>query len=302
MKKIIIVFSVIVSIMAIGYFCLSFLVPKEQPPVNEEMIQSVTTTVRNEPTEYVQRELSIAGPSGKIVAELYLPQSSQPVPLAIYAHELGMTREAGEMYAEFFARQGIATVVFDFAGGSPSSQSEGSTENMTIRSEVSDLQAVIAYAQQLQEINTNHIHLIGASQGGLVAALTAAERPTQIRSLTLLYPALLIPEVIRQLTQVTGGDRYQVTNLFGVYPISRAYVDDAFDIQVYETIGAYQGPVLLVHGTQDPIVDVSYSRQALGTYSNARLEVVEGAGHSFTDTYFEEVSQKILGFLKENNE
>lgn len=304
MKRIFMIVVIVLSIIALFIFIRGQFFSGEMTPVTEERMVittttgSETTTATPIETTYEQRDITVAGSMGELVGELYLPQTTQPVPIAIYAHELGMTREAGRMYAEFLASNGIATLLFDFAGGSPSSQSAGAIDEMTISSEVDDLKAVIAEVQTWSEVDATQIHVIGASQGGLVAALTAAQLPTQIRSLTLLYPAFLIPEVIRQLTQVVGGDRSLVTSLFGVYPISRAYVDDAFNLQVYETIGQYQGPVLMVHGSNDPIVDVSYSKRAVETYQQAQLMVIDGAGHSFTDEYFAQVSPQLLRFVQ----
>ena len=47
------------------------------------------------------------------------------------------------------------------------------------------------------------------------------------------------------------------------------------------TIRAYRNPVLIIHGTDDPVVPLSYSERAAETYENAELKIIKGAGHGF---------------------
>lgn len=39
---------------------------------------------------------------------------------------------------------------------------------------------------------------------------------------------------------------------------------------------------MIIHGTSDNIVPISYSERAVTTFPNARLVVIDGAGHGFT--------------------
>lgn len=262
-------------------------------------VQETTQTVLNQTYGVQQTAISVTSNGRQLVGELYQPITNELVPVAIYAHELGMTQEAGRPYAKYLAEHGIATVIFDFSGGSPDSRSEGDTATMTITSEEQDLEAVMTAVRLYEGIDASQLHLIGASQGGLVAALTAAANPTEVKSLTLLYPAFLIPEVVRQLGEALGG-RQQVTSLFGAYPIGQAYVNDVWNMDVYNTIGNYHGPVLIVHGQQDPLVDISYSTRAQEVYDDATLKIIPDAGHSFLDNSFGTVSQMIGDFIANN--
>lgn len=296
--KIILSLLVLVGIGVGGWYYWQWTQTQPSSEVSTELTSQLAPSqvtlqpIPNPSYSVTQQSVTFMSNGNRLVGELYLPQSDQQVPLAVYAHELGMNRDAGRPYAEFLAQRGVATIIFDFAGGSPSSESDGNPDEMTISSEVADLEAVITQAQELPGVDASQVHVIGGSQGGLVAALAAAQHPQLVRSLTLLYPAFLIPEVIRQLAQV-AGNRNAVTSLFGVYPIGPAYVSDVWDMDVYSTIGRYTGPVMILQGSQDPLIDVSYAQQAISIYPNAQLHVIEGAGHSFTDEHFEEASQYI---------
>ena len=49
----------------------------------------------------------------------------------------------------------------------------------------------------------------------------------------------------------------------------------------FETIGKYKGKVLIIHGTDDKVVPLDYSRRAQSTYRNAELKIIDKAGHGF---------------------
>jgi len=71
---------------------------------------------------------------------------------------------------------------------------DSNTVNMSIRDEQSDLAAVIDYFSQRQYVDKNRIVLIGESQGGLVACLTASAMPEKIHKLVLAFAAFCIPD------------------------------------------------------------------------------------------------------------
>ena len=49
----------------------------------------------------------------------------------------------------------------------------------------------------------------------------------------------------------------------------------------FDIIGNYKGNVLIVHGTDDKVVPVDYSKRAQQTYQHAELKIIEKAGHGF---------------------
>lgn len=58
-------------------------------------------------------------------------------------------------------------------------------------------------------------------------------------------------------------------------------------------------PVLMVHGAQDIGVPVQYARRAAASFPNARLEVIENAGHWTQRDYPERFNALLLAFLAE---
>lgn len=54
-------------------------------------------------------------------------------------------------------------------------KSDGNTTDMSVLTEVKDLEAVIEYAESKTYTNSSKILLMGCSQGGFVSVITAAK-------------------------------------------------------------------------------------------------------------------------------
>lgn len=98
---------------------------------------------------------------------MYIPQNAgEKMPAVISSHGFGGTHSVGTRYAENLAENGYVVYCFDFCGGSPSSQSDGSTLEMSLFTEKADLEAVIAMVQGLDYVDSDNLFLMGTSQGG----------------------------------------------------------------------------------------------------------------------------------------
>ena len=153
---------------------------------------------------------------------------------------------------------------------------------MSVKGEVSDVQAIIDYFKSQPDVDATRIVLVGESQGGLVSALTAASRPKDVSQLVLIYPALCIPD--------NWNERYpkveeipDTTRLWNV-PLGRPFFLEIRDLDVYKEIKRYKGQVLIIHGDKDQVAPLSYSERAVKTYKKAKLEVIPNARHGFNPT------------------
>jgi dienelactone hydrolase len=205
-------------------------------------------------------------------------------PVAIVSHMFMVNYKLVEKYARFLAEQGYLAVCYDFNGGGLFSKSDGKSVDMSVLTEVKDLEAVIAYARSLP-YTSNELLLMGCSQGGFVSGLAAAKPETEVDKLVLFYPALCIPDDARAGRMMFA--RFDQQNIperinCGPMKLGRCYVADVIDMDPYEEIKGYHGPVLIVHGTKDGIVKLDYSRQAQRAYPNAKLHIIEGGAHGFS--------------------
>ena len=85
---------------------------------------------------------------------------------------------------------------------------------------------------------------------------------------------------------------------FNWLTLGKAYAADVWDYDIYAEIGAFQKPVLLLHGDKDKLVPVSYAERAAEVYPDAEYHVIEGAGHIFYGSAFDRACDYILQYLR----
>lgn len=199
----------------------------------------------------------------------YKPQGEN-LPIAIVSHGFMAFQDTVRQYTEALAEMGYVAYCFDFCGGSVvKGKSDGKTTEMSVLTEVSDLETVIDYAKGQAYTDENHILLMGCSQGGFVSAITAAKGKHRIEKLILFYPALCIPDDARagkmMLAKFDPNNIPELVNC-GPMKLGRCYVSDVIGMNPYEEIKDFAGDVLIVHGTKDDIVKLEYSQKAYETY------------------------------------
>lgn len=208
------------------------------------------------------------------------------LPVAIVCHGFMAWQDTVRHYAIELAKLGYCAYCFDFCGGSVlgKGKSDGETTQMSVLTQVRDLEAVIDYAQSLP-YNGKTLLLMGGSQGGFVSALVAAKHGETVDKLVLLFPALCIPDDARAGRMMFA--RFDPQNIppiihCGPMKLGRCYAADVIDMDPVRQISSYRGPVLILHGTKDSIVKLSYSQQAQQAYPNAKLHIIDGGAHGFS--------------------
>ncbi len=252
----------------------------------------------NLPTyDYHQQEIELENQGQHIYGIAYIPDTGEnKVPLVICAHGLGGSYRSNAAYAEQLASHGIAAYCFDFRGGG-GSRSEGDTTEMSVMTEVSDLEVIMEAASEWDFVDGNRIVLLGTSQGGITSAIAAARHTDRISGLVLMYPAFLVSDAIHE--QFDSLEEVPDSFRFNWITAGRPYVEDMWDYDVYEEIGNYTDKVLLLHGSADNIVPLSYSDRAAEVYEDVEYHVIDGAGHGFSGSAFEEAVRYIFDYLQQ---
>ncbi len=226
------------------------------------------------------RELLIEQKNGKkIYGVISNPHKAGKHGVAIISHGFNGTHHFGKDYFKTLNDLGFAVYTFDFPCGSIHSQSDNNTMEMSVSDEKNALKEIVAYFQKQKDIDRSKIVLIGESQGGLVSALAASELKKQVSRLVLIYPALCIPD--------NWNERYprvedipEVSEIWGV-KLGKKFMMDIRNMKPFELIGSYKGNVLIIHGTNDKVVPLDYSKRATETYQNATIKIIDKAGHGF---------------------
>jgi pimeloyl-ACP methyl ester carboxylesterase len=172
-------------------------------------------------------------------------------------------------------------------------------------------------ANLLTELGISPAHVVGASMGGMIGQMLAAEHPEAVRSLVSIMsttgnrwrgqPAL---SVYRYLLQPPPHDRdayiQRSAEVFGLvgstgFPRDEQYIreraarsyDRGFDVRAGgRQLGAIvasgdrtkklkriKAPTLVIHGTVDKMIRPSGGRATAKAIPGARLMMIEGMGH-----------------------
>lgn len=210
---------------------------------------------------------------------LYRPDGPEKVPLVVCSHGLGSHYQSMQPWAEQLSRLGLAAFCFDFRG-TGSTLSTGDPTEMSVLTETQDILQLLDAAAGWDGIDAERIVLFGESQGGMASAVAAGRAPDKVAGLVLLYPAFVIPDHVR-LYFPDPGDIPEVSGEYLWVTVGRRYVTDVYDYDAFSEIGGFTKPVLIMHGTEDELVPLSYSEQAARVYPDAQLEIIGGAGHGF---------------------
>lgn len=241
----------------------------------------------------------------------YRPADGHDLPAAIVCHGFMANQGTVRRYARFLAGKGYAAFCFDFCGGCViGGRSDGATTDMSVLTEISDLEAVMDHVSGLPHVRSGRSLLMGCSQGGFVAALTAARHPGRVQQLILLYPALCMPDDARAGKMMWARfDPADVPERLSCGPmkLGRRYVTDVTGMHPPAELTPYAGDVLILHGGRDRIVAPAYSEEAMAAYRLARQErqgtnrlmhrQIPGAGHGFSGRADRLALQHISDFL-----
>lgn len=233
---------------------------------------------------YSVKEFYSARDGLNIYGKLYVPENGESkMPAVILSHSANLNADSMNLYAAGFAERGYIAYAFDFCGSGSNSRSDGSTDDMTLFSEIDDLKAALSAVSSMDNIDKDRIYLFGTSQGGLVTALAAEECEADIKGEILLYPAFNIPELAEMASKWSGLAGLSGMSGFFGGGYGQAFTDTLKDYDVYAHIGAFSKKVLIIHGASDFIVNKSYSEKAAERYSDCTLKIIDGAGHGFNN-------------------
>jgi len=150
----------------------------------------------------------------KLAGSLLLPRSEAPVPAVVFVHGAGpQTREPYREVGQYFARHGIAALIYDKRG---TGQSGGAYESREpYENLVNDALSAVAFLKQRHEIAQSQIGIWGLSQGAYISA-AVANRTEDIRFIIAVGASV-----------ADGTMFYYRDNLFRLYGLSDTLRDVA---------------------------------------------------------------------------
>ncbi len=248
--------------------------------------------------------LFIENEGERISTVMHIPEET-PAPAVVFSHGFtGNKIEAHRLFvraARKMSKEGFVAVRFDFRG---SGESDGEFEEMSISSEISDLNSVLKFLLDKKEVSREKIGLVGLSLGGVVSILTAAKNSITKAVCTWSSPACL--RLLSSLRDSFGVDLSQIEkgyiDLPSGYRIGRVFFEDALRHDILDDCAKISPrPMLIIHGSQDSVVPVEHARMLYDRAGEPKkIIIIEGADHTFNRREWEDkVIELTIGWFKE---
>ena len=253
--------------------------------------------------------VSIDGDHGKLSAIIQKPElaQGQQCPMVVFCHGFGGRKEGAlfELIADTLQAHGIASIRFDFNGHG---DSEGEFKDMTVPNEIEDAKKVVEYVRDLRYVSD--LAIVGHSQGGVVAAMTAGELSEQLGAPAFKAVALMAPAAVLRDDAIRGNtmgkmydpfDAGEYVELFGGLRLGGDYIRTAFSLPIYETAAKYQGPAIIVHGNADRVVPYTYGERFHQIWPMSEYVLQEYFDHGFSQNVYRStdiVAQFLMKALK----
>ena len=187
----------------------------------------------------------------------------------------------------------------------------------------------------LDALSIEKAHIVGASMGGMIAQIIAAQYPQRTRSLVSIYsssgrPGLPSgkPEALAMLGSLPENDTREARVAHGMklrrtigspgYPTSeaelRAFVEKNVDRRWYpeganrqylsiiasgdrvELLKTITAPTLVLHGEDDPLLPVECGRDVARLVPGAKIQTIAGWGHDFPPQLVPDIVDRIATF------
>jgi peroxiredoxin/alpha/beta superfamily hydrolase len=146
----------------------------------------------------------IDGDHGRLKAIIQKPelQQGEKCPMVIFCHGFSGRKDGPmfELIADTLQAHGIASIRFDFNGHG---ESEGEFKDMTVPNEIEDAKKVVEYVSDLRYVSS--LAIVGHSQGGVVAAMTAGQLSEELGEPAFKAVALMAPAAVLREDAIRGS-------------------------------------------------------------------------------------------------
>lgn len=184
--------------------------------------------------------------------------------------------------------EGISTIRFDWFGHG---ESDLDLSQLNIDILLRQARIILDYVKN----KYREIFLLGFSMGGAIAINSLNYSPEK---LILISPATNMMDITRDMfnTRDKVGDNF--VDLNGS-KLSRDFVESCEKLEYKDNLRNYNKPVLLIHGTKDLAVPISFSRELYGYINDGKFIEVKGAEHGYNKVAFmNKVFHEVIKFLK----
>lgn len=240
-------------------------------------------------------EVTVMNGARAVPATVVVPDGQGPFPAVVMNHGHGGGRQEGGGFARLakaLADAGILTIRMDFPGNGDSKESftEGYLSNM-----ISDSNASLAYLLANFPADPARLGILGYSMGGRIALTIGETEGNPYKAMGLLAPsagpgkdlALFLAgseaEYERLYAEASTDKGYaDYTTQYGQQQkLSKQWFDELIASKPLETISAYKGAMLVVHGDKDVVIKPAENEAVIAAYPAASIVLVPEADHGY---------------------
>jgi len=184
--------------------------------------------------------------------------------------------------AEMLSKKNISSFRFDFYGHA---ESGGLLEDITITEAVDDILQAINYVRNL---GYQKIGLLGSSFGG-IASIMAASKTKDLLFLALKSPVSdywALEKSRYSKKELTECKKIGFRNYLDgdkTMKLNYSFIADFKNNPAYQAAKRINIPTIIIHGDKDREVPCSQSEKLVSFLSHAKLMVVKGADHRYSD-------------------
>ncbi len=241
---------------------------------------------------------------------VHRPKEQKNVPIVVVMHGFASSKHGTHRcyvtFAEELAKQGIATLRFDFRGAG---DSEGTISTASFEDLINDANAALRHSDSLEGIDSSRIGIFGSSLGATIAVL-AAERHGKIKAMTLWSPIasgeLWVHDFMTQNPQMSRNDPQEVLSSYKGIALSPLFKQQFARMSAAKTIEKLDYvPLLHMHGECDTTVSLLhqqvYKLHCEGRAAPTRFISYPDTDHQLSGTkIFNEAIQETITWFKQH--
>jgi len=257
------------------------------------------------------------------------PESNTSLPVVVFVHGFKGFKDWGHWnkLADHIANSGFCVIKMNLShnGTTPETPLDFSDleafSNNTFTTELSDVGVMIDYlfsdGCSIPNINKDKLTLIGHSRGGGLVLLKAS----QDKRVKSVITWASVSDYANRFDQ-SALDEWKEKGIYHIYngrtkqqmPMKYKIVEDYYDnkekLDIYSAVKGLDIPILHIHGTEDPTVNVKEAEDLNSWNKKSQLHIIEGADHVFggqhpfkeeeLPEHSKELLNKTISFLKSN--
>lgn len=225
-----------------------------------------------------------------IAGTLVMPDGDGPAPAVLMLHGYASSAdEVGGMYAraaDALAAEGVGSLRIDFAG---MGASEASTLDYDWDSQTGDAAASLDWLLAQDGVDPERVGVLGFSNGGMIGSYLVGtdERPAAFASWSgAIYNGaenamFLVPSL--EQCEAAGEGQMELDLGWRLITHSCEYFASMMNATALDEFVSFDGPVLLITGSEDESVDpaVSENAAAMSASEDVTLTMIDGADHIY---------------------